>query len=101
LNGYFNVLDTVLVTQPNMAEVIRTNGQTNLFSKMLDRFSAPYYNATLTAQYKSIYDIGNDSVYEKRYISSRTATNATYSAAGAMTYGPDRKVPRRLPPFLT
>lgn len=100
LNGYFNVLDTVLVTPPNMAEVIRTNGQTNLFSKMLDRFSAPYYNATLTAQYKSIYDIGNDSVYEKRYISSRTATNATYSASGAMTYGPDRKSLGDFP-FLT
>lgn len=84
LNGYFNVLDTVLVTPPNMAEVIRTNGSTDLFSKMLDRFSAPYYNSTLTAQYRQIYDIGNDSVYEKRYISGRSST-------GAMTTGPDKK----------
>ncbi len=84
LNGYINVLDTVLLTPPNMAEVIRTNGKTNLFSKMLDRFSAPYYNATLTADYKSLYDIGNDSVYEKRYISTR-------SAGGAITQDPDKK----------
>lgn len=84
LNGYFNVLDTVLVTPSNMAEVIRTNGATDLFSKMLDRFSAPYYNSTLTAQYRQIYDIGNDSVFEKRYISARSST-------GAMTTGPDKK----------
>ncbi len=84
MNGYINVLDTVLLTPPNMAEVIRTNGQTNLFSKMLDRFSAPYYNATLTADYKSLYDIGNDSIYEKRYISAR-------SANGAITLDPDKK----------
>lgn len=84
LNGYFNILDTVLVTPSNMAEVIRTNGATDLFSKMLDRFSAPYYNSTLTAQYRQIYDIGNDSVFEKRYISGRSST-------GAMTTGPDKK----------
>ena len=33
LNGYFNVLDKVVVTPSNMAEVIRTNGSTNLFSR--------------------------------------------------------------------
>lgn len=100
LNGYFNVLDTVLITPPNMAEVIRTNGQTNLFSKMLDRFSAPYYNATLTSQYKQLYDIGNDSVYEKRYIASRTASYGTFESDGAMAYGPDRKSLGDFP-FLT
>ncbi len=100
LNGYFNIMDTVLVTPPNMAEVIRSNGSTNLFSKMLDRFSAPYYNATLTAQYKALYDIGNDSVYEKRYISSRTAKRTLYSPEGAITLGPDGKSLGDFP-FLT
>lgn len=84
LNGYFNVLDTVLITPSNMAEVIRTNNDTKLFSQMLDRFSAPYYNSTLTNQYKQLYDIGNDSVFEKRYISQRSST-------GLMTIGPDKK----------
>ncbi len=84
LNGYFNILDTVLLTPPNMAEVIRTNGKTDLFSAMLDRFSAPYYNAQLTADYKSLYDIGTDSVFEKRYLSMRSAT-------GAISQDPDKK----------
>ncbi len=88
MNGYFNVLDSVLITPPNMAEVIRTNGKTNLFSKMLDRFSAPYYNASLTAQYKALHDIGNDSVFEKRYISTRSASSV-YSPDGSFTQTPD------------
>lgn len=76
LNGYINRLDRVLVTPQNMAEVLRTNGKTNVFSHMLDRFSAPFYNETLTERYKLIY--GNeaaDSVFEKRYFSLRSQGN--------------------------
>ena len=76
LNGYVNRLDKVLVTPQNLAEVLRTNGKTNVFSHMLDRFSAPFYNETLTARYKLIY--GNeaaDSVFEKRYFSLRSQGN--------------------------
>lgn len=93
LNGYFNVLDTVLVTPPNMAEVIRSNPETSYFSALLDRFSAPYYSATLTAQYKALYDIGNDSVFEKRYMSNR-------SNGGALTVDPDERSLGDFP-FLT
>ncbi len=72
LNGYVHLLDKVLLAPGNMAEVIRTNGQTNLFSAMLDRFAAPYYNEQLTKQYKALNDIPADSVFEKRYISNRS-----------------------------
>lgn len=79
LNGYFNVLDSVLVTPPNMAEVIRTNGRTSLFSAMLDRFSAPFYSADLTMQFRNLQDIGDQDVYEKRYIASRSQYGAINS----------------------
>ena len=72
LNGYIHVLDKVLLAPGNMAEVIRTNGKTDLFSAMLDRFAAPYYNEQLTRQYKALNDIPADSVFEKRYISNRS-----------------------------
>ena len=51
LNGYIHVLDKVLLAPGNMAEMIRTNPNTSLFSQMLDRFAAPYYNEQLTRQY--------------------------------------------------
>ena len=41
LNGYVNKLDRVLISPSNMAEMIRTNGKTDIFSHILDRFSAP------------------------------------------------------------
>lgn len=84
LNGYYHVLDKVLVTPMNMAEVIRTNGDTKYFSQMLDRFSAPYYDATLTAEYKALQDIKADSVFQKIYISQR-------SQLGTVTTGPDKE----------
>lgn len=74
LNGYFHVLDRVLQTPTNMAEVIRTNGKTKHFSRMLDRFSAPFYNANLTQQYQALHPSMslNDSVFEKRYFAVRS-----------------------------
>lgn len=75
-NGYFNVLDKVLVTPSNMAEMIRTSPKTTLFSSILERFSAPYYDASLTREYKSLYDISQDSVYTKIYFASRGSNGA-------------------------
>lgn len=72
-NGYVNKLDRVLLAPTNMAEMIRTNGRTSLFSHLLDRFSAPYYNASLTNSIRQIPGFeGVDSVFEKRYLSSRS-----------------------------
>ena len=42
-NGYINVLDSVLIPPGNMAEVIRTNGKTDIFSHILDRFSVEVF----------------------------------------------------------
>lgn len=93
LNGYFHVLDSVLLTPPNMAEMIRQNGtddayrkdkseSTKYFSLLLDRFSAPYYNATLTRNYKALYNIPADSIYQKRYLSN-------FSQGGRLASDPD------------
>ncbi len=71
-NGYVNRLDKVLLVPQNMAEVLRTNGQTNIMSHMIDRFSAPFYNEELTNRYKLIYGNTVDSIFEKRYFSSRS-----------------------------
>lgn len=72
LNGYYHVLSGVLETPQNMAEVIRTNGKTNFFSAMLDRFSAPFYNEVLTKEYNQLHEEKADSVFQKRYISQRS-----------------------------
>ena len=69
-NGYINRLDQVLITPPNMAEMLRTNGRTNIFSHMIERFSAPFYNASLTRAYQLLYGNSVDSIFQKRYFSN-------------------------------
>lgn len=87
-NGYVNCLDKVLVNPQNMAEVLRTNGKTNIFSHMIDRFSAPFYNSTLTERYRLLYGNEVDSVWEKRYFSTRSQGNTTlYNDAGTDPVG--------------
>lgn len=94
LNGYIHILDKVLLAPGNMAEVIRSNGQTNLFSAMLDRFAAPYYNEQLTRQYKALNDIPADSVFEKRYISNRSQGGGkVYRRPDGLSFGEQQFLP--------
>jgi len=74
----------------SMAEEIRSNGETNIFSHILDRFSAPYYDATLTENYKALHNNSIDSIFEKRYFAINTKT-------GRLTTGPDRIVNNDFP----
>lgn len=86
-NGYIHQMEDVLVPPGNMAELIRTNGESNLFSRMLDRFSAPYYDAATTKNYNDFAQANNlpliDSIYQKRYMSSR-------SQGGTLLQDPNR-----------
>ena len=52
-NGYIHQMEDVLLPPGNLAEVIRNNGESNLFSRMLDRFSAPFYDASTTQNYNN------------------------------------------------
>ena len=63
-NGYVHQLDGLLIPPSNMAEEIRTNGKTNIFSSMLDRFAVPVPNAALTAEYNRIYHYGDDAYHD-------------------------------------
>ena len=93
-NGYVHQLDGLLIPPSNMAEEIRTNGETEIYSSMLDRFSVPTYNSSVTADYNRIYHYGDDAnaeyVYEKRYWTSGSrrgsASGQTDEEKGFLTY---------------
>lgn len=74
MNGYYNQLEKVMVAPQNMAEVLRTNSDTKIFSHMLDRFSTPVYNASLTQQFNALHTEEEqvDSVFQKRYYAERS-----------------------------
>lgn len=89
-NGYVNTTEGVQKPLANMAEVIRTNGRTRIFSHMLDRWSAPFYNNAVTEAYKNVMAAQGkewtDSIFTKRYFSD----NSTGSRA--LTRGPKGEV---------
>jgi uncharacterized surface protein with fasciclin (FAS1) repeats len=69
-NGYLNVLDKVLVPPGNMAQYVSTNSQTTIFAKLLNRFSAPYFEPSVTAQMRALYPQFTDSIFEKKYFAT-------------------------------
>lgn len=75
-NGYIHQLEDVLVPPGNLAEVLRTNGTSNYFSRLLDRFCAPFYEGGLTARYNDYAQAYGkqfiDSIYQLRYFSQRS-----------------------------
>ena len=86
-NGYIHQMEDVLVPPGNLAEVIRNSGESYLFSRMMDRFSAPYYDPSTTQNYNN-YAVQNnlpeiDSIFQKRYFSLR-------SQGSALTNDPNR-----------
>ena len=75
-NGYIHQMEDVIVPPGNLAEMLRTNGESNIFSRMLDRFSAPFYTRSVTNNYND-WALTNgytmkDSIFEKRYFSDRS-----------------------------
>ena len=84
-NGYINVTEDVIYPLPNMAEVLRTNGKTNIFSHMIDRFSFPHYNAGVSEYYRQNYPNlfkDNDSIFTKKYFSGKEFRNVIYDPDG-------------------
>ena len=72
LNGFVHKMSEVVTPLDNMAEIIRKKPQTSIYSKLLERFSAPFYDAAASSNYNRIYGTIGDSVYQKRYFSERS-----------------------------
>ncbi|MBQ7442982.1 MAG: hypothetical protein IJS59_03830 [Bacteroidaceae bacterium] len=95
-NGYVNVTEKVVAPLPNMAEVIRTNGKTNIFSHMMDRFSYPYQNQAVTENYKKLHPEFDGMIYTKKYfaqagpkgVQSMTPTGKLFDAQALLQFDP-------------
>lgn len=79
-NGYIHQVQDVIVPPGNMAQVIRANEEASLFSRVLDYFSAPYYDAATTNSYND-WAVQNgrptiDSIFSVNYFSSNSQGSA-------------------------
>jgi uncharacterized surface protein with fasciclin (FAS1) repeats len=72
-NGFIHRVQDVLLPLDNMSEIIRTKPQTRVYSRMIERFSAPYYaGRESTTAYNREYGTEIDSLFVKRYYSDRS-----------------------------
>ncbi len=72
-NGFIHQVDQVIVPLDNMAEVIRKDPETSIYSSIIERFAAPDYSRSLTDAYNVNKGTSIDSVFNKRYFSKRSA----------------------------
>ncbi|MBN1186201.1 MAG: fasciclin domain-containing protein [Bacteroidales bacterium] len=70
-NGYIHVLEDVLIPPVNIAQYLHQNPNTQIFSGLLERFCAPYYNAEQTEAYNDVHpDQQIDSIFEKKFFNT-------------------------------
>lgn len=74
-NGYIHKVDGVMMSADNMANIIAGHPMMSTYSSLLDRFSAPYYDANATAEYNRIHK-KNDSVFVKRYFAETSPVSS-------------------------
>ena len=74
-NGYIHKVDGVMMSADNMANIINNHPLMSTYASLLNRFSAPYYDAYASAQYNRLYNT-NDSVYVLRYFAETSAVGS-------------------------
>lgn len=77
-NGVVHRLEKLTVPLVNMAEAVNKNASSSEFARLMDRFCAPYYNAQATLDYQRLHPGSDDSVYVKRYFTSRGQNNEEF-----------------------
>ena len=83
-NGVVHRLERLEVPLVNMAEAIHKDASSKAFATLMDRFCAPYYNASATLDYQRLYGT-EDSVFVKRYFTTRGQGNREFLTTPADT----------------
>lgn len=99
-NGYVHVLGDLMIPAKNMAQIIRDNGETNLFNTLLNKFCMPYYVDNISQAAHNFYNGStparpiiptSDSLFVKRYFTSTNNQDAygkTLTNYGLLYYDP-------------
>jgi hypothetical protein len=82
-NGYIHKVDGVMTASDNMAGIIRSHPNMSKWSTLIDRYTAPYYDAGITKEYNRLYN-NTDSVFILKYF-AKTANG------GANEKDPDKQ----------
>lgn len=94
-NGYIYVVDGVIESNKNMAEIINAEAEMSGWAALMNRFSAPFAaTGSVLADYQRLYNT-NDTCYVLRYFSKRSygelalsRTPQGYSVPATLTFDP-------------
>ena len=90
-NGYIHQLNEVLVNPGNMAEILRSGSDTHYISRMLDYYSFPDADMTLTEQYNETSGgSSTDTVFAVRYLSKNSQRAKLSQPVRGMTVADNR-----------
>ncbi len=79
-NGFIHQMEEVVTPLENMAEILRKKDNTRTYSRLIERFSVPYYTGrTVTDAYNLEYGTAVDSVFQWRYLSKRSQDGKTFN----------------------
>jgi len=98
-NGYVHVLQSVLIPPTNMAQYIENNPGTTIFSKLIERFSAPYYDFENTILYRQLHPEFTDSLFVKHYFANGGVLFSSGSVIGGSVLLPNKTVAKNLLPY--
>ena len=83
-NGFIHKMAEVITPLPNMAELIKSKPNVSLFNHLLERYCAPYpLDQATTTQYNFLYDANVDTVFQKRFFSSKSQAGQPVSQTPA------------------
>lgn len=68
-NGYIHILEDVMIPPYNMGDYLQMDSETQIFSSLLERFSAPYYDGDINQEFKLVNPDFTDSIFVKGYFS--------------------------------
>ena len=83
-NGYVHVLESLMMPRDNMAGYIRKSDSLSIFNSLMDRFSAPFYNASVTETYKALNPGFNDSIFVRGYFCELGNTTGSLDPNGTL-----------------
>ena len=90
-NGYIQKVENVIEYSPNMAELIKKDPNTQIWSRLLDRFSAPYYYKELSDRYNNTFG-KNDSLFVLRYLSKNMWNWSASGGSREVADYPNKKI---------
>lgn len=99
-NGYVHLMNNVLTPARNMSQIIALNGRTSLFNRLMNRFSAPYYDPSVNQAVHELYTGADkdhpaitDTVFVKHYFTESSPYDPNgnnMTNYGLLYYDPSR-----------